>query len=50
MEPTPDIKNAGAACMSMRDYLNRNDSAATDRAVLMRPGIGARSPPWVPVL
>lgn len=34
MEPTPDIKNARAAGMSVKDYLDRGDAATTDRAVL----------------
>lgn len=34
MEPTPDIKNARAAGMSVREYIDRNDNANTERAIL----------------
>jgi hypothetical protein len=34
LEPTPDMKNARAAGMSVKDYLDRSDTANTDRAVL----------------
>jgi hypothetical protein len=34
LEPTPDIKNARAAGMTTREYLDRADNANTDRAVL----------------
>ncbi len=34
LEPTPDMKNARAAGMPMKDFLDRSDTANTDRAVL----------------
>lgn len=34
LQPTPDMKNARAAGMTTREYIDRNDTAATDRAVL----------------
>lgn len=34
LEPTPDMKNARAAGMPMKDFLDRGDNATTDRAVL----------------
>lgn len=34
LEPTPDIKNARAAGMTTREYLDRADNANTNRAVL----------------
>ncbi|KRQ03338.1 hypothetical protein AOQ71_31945 [Bradyrhizobium manausense] len=34
LEPTPDMKNARAAGMSVREYIDRNDNANTERAIL----------------
>ena len=34
LEPTPDMKNARAAGMSVKDYLDRGDNANTERTIL----------------